>query len=174
LTEALSPLPAFGVETQCSPIAELIQARLDEFIQSRLDEFMRLSHAVVVAPGGIGTLLELFYVWQLLQVGLLAPRPVILLGAEFWHGLVQWMREQQFARQFVSLEDLECISIVRSTEEAVVFLLTEQLRFESTSLALPDTIERSRMPVPETASALEERSRSGSGSPLRASNAGSL
>src|SRR5439155_276471 len=65
---------------------------------SRLDEFMRLSGAVVVAPGGIGTLLELFYVWQLLQVGLLEKRPVILLGTPFWQGLLDWMREQQLGK----------------------------------------------------------------------------
>ena len=46
---------------------------------SRLDEFMRISHAVVVTPGGIGTLLELFYTWQLLQVKHISPRPILLL-----------------------------------------------------------------------------------------------
>jgi len=97
---------------------------------SRLDEFMRLSHAVVVAPGGIGTLLELAYVWQLLQVGLLPKRPVILLGATFWGGLVQWMRDQQLERGFVSAYDFDSIQIVDSTEEAVALLREEQHRFE--------------------------------------------
>ena len=36
---------------------------------------MRISHAVVVTPGGIGTLLELFYTWQLMQVGHIEVRP---------------------------------------------------------------------------------------------------
>ena len=56
---------------------------------SRLDEFMRLSNAVVVAPGGIGTLLELLYVWQLLQVGLTNDRPMILLGKAIWGDLLE-------------------------------------------------------------------------------------
>jgi hypothetical protein len=116
---------------------------------SRLDEFMRLSHAVVVAPGGIGTLLELAYVWQLLQVGLLPKRPVILLGASFWGGLVAWMRDQELGRGFVSPHDFDSIQIVDSTEEAVALLRAEQLEFEQTHpLAVPvKTAAESVVPV---------------------------
>jgi len=45
---------------------------------SRLDTFMLLSHVFVVTPGGIGTLLELFYTWQLMQVGHICKTPIIL------------------------------------------------------------------------------------------------
>jgi uncharacterized protein (TIGR00730 family) len=86
---------------------------------SRLDEFMRLSHAVIVAPGGIGTVLELMYVWQLLQVGMIEPRPVILLGREFWAGLIVWMREQQLGKAFISEHDLEFVHLVDSPKEVV-------------------------------------------------------
>jgi uncharacterized protein (TIGR00730 family) len=98
---------------------------------SRLDEFMRLSHAVVVAPGGIGTLLELLYVWQLIQVGLLERRPVILLGRRFWEGLLDWMREQQLGRGFISPHDFDSIQMVDTTDEAVALLREEQKRFEA-------------------------------------------
>jgi len=47
---------------------------------SRLDEFMRISHAVIVTPGGIGTILELLYTWQLIQVSHISERPIILVG----------------------------------------------------------------------------------------------
>lgn len=111
---------------------------------SRLDEFMRLSHAVVVAPGGIGTLLELVYVWQLLQVGLLPKRPVILLGGEFWGGLVEWMREQQLGRGFINPHDFDSIQIVDSTEEAVALLRAEQRAFEASHpLAAAATLDNS-------------------------------
>src|SRR5438094_287514 len=86
---------------------------------SRLDEFMRLSHAVIVAPGGIGTVLELMYVWQLLQVGMIEPRPVILLGRDFWAGLIAWMREQQLGKGFISEHDLEFVHLVDSPKEVV-------------------------------------------------------
>src|SRR5437763_8476562 len=61
---------------------------------SRLDEFMRLSQAVIVAPGGVGTLLELVYVWQLLQVRMIERRTIILLQRSFWEGLLAWMRKE--------------------------------------------------------------------------------
>jgi predicted Rossmann-fold nucleotide-binding protein len=115
---------------------------------SRLDEFMRLSHAVVVAQGGIGTLLELFYVWQLLQVGLLDRRPVALLGKQFWSGLIAWMREQQLGKGFISAHDFENIQIVDSVEEVVALLREEQLRFEaSRAVRPPDAVEGARSKV---------------------------
>ena len=76
---------------------------------SRLDEFVRLSHGVVVAPGGIGTLLELMYVWQLLQVGMIEPRPVVLLGATFWNGFLRWVAGTQAANGFLDFADLDRI-----------------------------------------------------------------
>jgi uncharacterized protein (TIGR00730 family) len=89
---------------------------------SRLDEFMRLSHAVVVAPGGIGTVLELMYVWQLLQVGMIEPRPVILLGREFWSGFIAWMRDQQLQKGFISPQDLDHVHLVDSPKEVVAII----------------------------------------------------
>ena len=46
----------------------------------RLDNFIDLANAVVVAPGGVGTMLEFFYVWQLMQVRMIHNVPIILLG----------------------------------------------------------------------------------------------
>lgn len=53
-----------------------IKKEFDKF-SSRLDNFMRLSNAVVVAPGGVGTLLELLYAWQLMQVKTICNVPII-------------------------------------------------------------------------------------------------
>ena len=46
----------------------------------RLDEFMLVSNVVIVEPGGLGTLLELFYAWQLIQVHHICHMPIILIG----------------------------------------------------------------------------------------------
>jgi uncharacterized protein (TIGR00730 family) len=109
---------------------------------SRLDEFMRLSHAVVVAPGGIGTLLELMYVWQLLQVGMIDARPVILLDREFWTGLIAWMREQQLGHGFISPVDLDHIHLVDTPKEVVKIirraLEAYRERMEATVAAMPE------------------------------------
>ena len=58
----------------------------------RLDYFMSLSNAVVIAPGGIGTLLELFYTWQLSQVKQICNIPIILLGKQ-WPLLIKWLEK---------------------------------------------------------------------------------
>lgn len=95
----------------------------------RLDEFMRLSHAVVAAPGGIGTLLELVYVWQLLQLHVIAQRPVILMGRAFWSGLLDWVREQQLARGLVDGRDLDLLHLVDTPAEALEVIDAAYLRF---------------------------------------------
>jgi uncharacterized protein (TIGR00730 family) len=56
---------------------------------TRLHQFVLTSDAFVVAPGGIGTVLEMLMIWQLLQVGHLAGTPLILVG-RMWPGLVEW------------------------------------------------------------------------------------
>lgn len=112
---------------------------------SRLDEFIRLSHAVVVAPGGIGTLLELMYVWQLLQLNTVEPRPVILLGREFWKGLLDWMQEMQAEQRLINPRDLESVVIVDRPEEALAILEKSHAEFREAqlhALRSPESEER--------------------------------
>lgn len=100
---------------------------------SRLDEFMRLSHAVVVTAGGIGTILEFFYTWQLLQVGHIKPRPFLLLGSEMWGGLVDWMRKWPLAQEYMSQNDFKMINVVDSVEEVMKFLEPQINEFRNTA-----------------------------------------
>lgn len=104
---------------------------------SRLDDFMRLSNAIVVTPGGIGTLLELYFSWQLLQVSHITDRPVILVGREFWRGLIDWMKEKQVSTGLVSPEDMQWIYVVDTPEEAVEIIAKEYEKFlERKTIAL--------------------------------------
>lgn len=104
---------------------------------SRLDEFMRLSHAVVVAPGGVGTLLELYYVWQLLQLGMVEQRLVLLMGSRFWSGLLDWMQAEPLARGLISEKDLGCIRVVDTVEEAAALLRAEMDAFRAARRRAP-------------------------------------
>lgn len=121
---------------------------------SRLDEFMRLSHAVIIAPGGIGTLLELLYVWQLLQVGMMERHPVILLGTSFWRPLLAWMEEQLLGGGFVSLRDFDCVRLVDSIEETVGLLQAEQRRYETARQVPKEPALLFRSPIEDTAEAI--------------------
>ncbi|NTW51860.1 MAG: LOG family protein [Chlorobiaceae bacterium] len=69
-----------------------IKEEFDRF-SNRIDAFMALSDAVVVAPGGIGTLLELFYTWQLTQVHQLCETPIILYGG-IWTNMLTWLEAE--------------------------------------------------------------------------------
>lgn len=60
---------------------------------TRLHHFVLVSDAFVVTPGGIGTVLEMTMIWQLLQVRHLHDTPLILAG-HFWDGLVEWARKE--------------------------------------------------------------------------------
>jgi hypothetical protein len=94
-----------------------IKKEFDRF-SGRLDTFMSLSDAVVVAPGGIGTLLELFYSWQLVQVGHICKTPIILYG-EIWRPLLHWLNEEVLCRGFISAEDLQGVFVLDSVPAVV-------------------------------------------------------
>ena len=98
---------------------------------SRLDDFMRLSNAVIVMPGGIGTVLELFFSWQLLQVSHITSRPIILVGKDFWQGLIDWVRDVQVVGRLVSASDLHWIHIVDTPEEVMEIILNDYRVFLS-------------------------------------------
>jgi uncharacterized protein (TIGR00730 family) len=85
---------------------------------SRLHHFVRLSSAFIVFPGGIGTALELFMVWQLLQVKHMREHPLILVGT-MWNGLLEWSRGTMVERGLASPPDLEIVRIVATSEEAI-------------------------------------------------------
>ena len=97
-----------------------IKHEFDRF-SNRLDTFMSLSDAVIVAPGGIGTLLELFYAWQLVQVEHICETPIILFGS-MWGGLLAWLKAEVLARKMIDEEDLRMIFHVNEVEKAVALI----------------------------------------------------
>lgn len=85
---------------------------------SRLDTFMLLSHVFVITSWGIGTLLELFYTWQLMQIGHVCKTPIILWGEEFKH-LKKFLRDEVLSKWFISKEDYELTIQVESHESVL-------------------------------------------------------
>jgi uncharacterized protein (TIGR00730 family) len=96
---------------------------------SRLHHFVRLSSAFIVMPGGIGTALELFMVWQLVQVKHVTEHPLILVGT-MWTGLIDWIQQTMVARGLVSPSDMDNISVVSSSEEAIPIIRASYDRFK--------------------------------------------
>lgn len=94
-----------------------IKKEFDRF-SSRLDTFMSLSDTVVVAPGGIGTLLELFYSWQLVQVHEICETPIILYG-DLWTPLVEWLRTEVLKRGLFDIQDMHHIFHLTSVDKVL-------------------------------------------------------
>lgn len=84
----------------------------------RLDEFMLLSNAVVIAPGGIGTLLELFYTWQLVQVNHICHIPIIFMG-DTWKGLLKWIKDEPLKNKYLDEIDYNSVYFAKNTEDAL-------------------------------------------------------
>lgn len=90
---------------------------------SRLHHFVLVSDAFVVVPGGIGTVLELMLVWQLLQVRKLEKTPLVLVGP-MWQGLVDWHKAAMLRPGFelASEGDLAIPHCVTGAAEALAIL----------------------------------------------------
>lgn len=81
--------------------------------------FMRYSQGYIVLPGGFGTMDELFEAITLIQTQKLVKFPIVLVGKEYWSGLIGWIKEVMLAEHNISAEDLEIFSVVDTAEEAV-------------------------------------------------------
>ena len=80
--------------------------------------FVRYSQAFVVFPGGFGTMDELFEAITLIQTTKIEPFPIILVGTEFWSGLVAWIKEvllDKFGN--ISAKDMDIFKIVDTADE---------------------------------------------------------
>lgn len=92
-----------------------------ERFSGRLDAFMSLSDAVIVAPGGIGTVLELFYAWQLIQVHQMCETPMILYG-DMWETLLKWLKTEVLTRGLFDSNDMHNIFHITSADKVVSFI----------------------------------------------------
>jgi uncharacterized protein (TIGR00730 family) len=90
---------------------------------TRLHQFVLASDAFIVAPGGIGTVLETMMIWQLLQVRHLEDTPLILVGT-MWPGLIEWARSSMlsFDPPLANPEDMTIPRCAASADEAIAMI----------------------------------------------------
>jgi len=108
-------------EQEVNPFVELGFEHRTFF--TRLHHFVLMSDAFIVAPGGIGTVLETMMIWQLLQVGHLNKTPLILVG-KLWPGLVEWVRDSMlsFETPLINSEDVDIPACVNTADEAIAII----------------------------------------------------
>jgi hypothetical protein len=91
---------------------------------SRLHHFVLASDAFVVVPGGIGTVLELSTIWQLLQVRKLRKDTPLILVGKMWVDFVAWARNNLLSPEFelASVQEIEIPRCVDTADEAVALI----------------------------------------------------
>lgn len=94
-----------------------------DFFYTRKVMFVRYANAFVVFPGGYGTLDELFEALTLVQTQKVTRFPVVLLGTEYWSGLIGWMRDVVLADGKIRESDLDHLQLTDDPEEAVRLVL---------------------------------------------------
>jgi len=90
-----------------------------EYFYSRKATFFMHSAAYIALPGGFGTLDELFEVLTLVQTRKVPPAPIILMGTEYWTGLLDWVRAQLLANQLIGPNDMDLITLTDSVDTAM-------------------------------------------------------
>jgi uncharacterized protein (TIGR00730 family) len=81
--------------------------------------FVKVAAAYVVMPGGFGTLDELLEALTLIQTGKTPRIPLILVGSEFWAGMLGWFRERLVAEGMINPEDMDLLQVIDDPEAVV-------------------------------------------------------
>jgi hypothetical protein len=81
--------------------------------------FVKYSQGFVVMPGGFGTLDELFEAITLIQTNKIEKFPIILVGTDFWKGLIDWIKDTLLSEGNISVKDLDLLQMADSPEEVV-------------------------------------------------------
>lgn len=108
--------------------------------------FLKYANGFVVMPGGYGTMDEFFESLVLIQTLRQAHFPVILMGSEYWAGLIDWMKEQMLNKHgYISPEDLDVFSVVDEPAKVAEIILKFHKSNGRTGLKQPHGIKR---PIP--------------------------
>jgi uncharacterized protein (TIGR00730 family) len=94
---------------------------------ARLDTFMLLSNAFIIWPGGVGTLLEFFYTWQLMQVNHICKAPIILWWEQY-HGMMDYFHGELVYRGFLDVEEANLV--IQTDSRDTVIKLVDMARDE--------------------------------------------
>jgi uncharacterized protein (TIGR00730 family) len=90
-----------------------------KYFFARKTMFVKYADAFVILPGGFGTLDELFEALTLIQTGKVRDFPVVLVGTDYWRGLLDWMRDVQLPAGAITEADLALLRLTDDPDEAV-------------------------------------------------------
>ena len=99
-------------------IDKLYSMEFDYFFIRKL-MFIKYSQGFIVMPGGFGTLDELSEALTLIQTGKIGRFPIVLVGSEFWNGLLDWFKNTLLEMKLISEENFSLFRVVDTADEAV-------------------------------------------------------
>lgn len=109
--------------------------------------FLKYANGFVVMPGGFGTMDELFESLCLIQTLKQVYFPVILMGSDYWSGLIEWIKDVMLEKyKYISPEDLDVFSIVDDPKETAKILVDFRKSNGISGLQEPTGIKKSKMP----------------------------
>jgi uncharacterized protein (TIGR00730 family) len=97
---------------------------------ARKTMFVKYSRGFAVLPGGLGTLDELFEALTLVQTRKVTSFPVVLIGVDYWSGLLAWLRDSVLTDGKISQGDLELLTVTDDVQEAAALLVAGASRGE--------------------------------------------
>lgn len=86
--------------------------------------FVKYASAYIIMPGGFGTLDELFEAVTLIQTQRIKPLPVVLVGVDFWSGIIDWVKATMLSEGNISPEDLDIFNITDDPDEVLRIVKT--------------------------------------------------
>lgn len=95
---------------------------------ARKTMFVKYAQGFIVLPGGFGTFDELFEALTLVQTGTVTQFPIVLVGHQYWDGLVDWIKETVVAEGTISPGDVDLFSVTDDFDEAVHTVLAYSRR----------------------------------------------
>ena len=105
--------------------------------------FLKYANGFVVMPGGFGTMDEFFEALVLIQTLKQAYFPIILMGKDFWTGLIDWIKDSMLNRyQYIDPEDIDVFTIVDDPEEAAEILKDFYIKHGKAGLKEPAGIKK--------------------------------
>lgn len=104
-------------EQKPNPYANIVLEYKYFFVRKVM--FVKYAVAYIILPGGFGTMDELFEALTLIQTKRIKPFPVVLMGSEYWKGLVDWLRDTMLRNEKIDESDLDIIQITDDPDEAV-------------------------------------------------------
>ncbi len=122
LEQGLNPYVDLGVEFR--------------YFFARKVMFVKYADAFVIFPGGYGTLDELFEALTLIQTHKVQDFPVILMGTDYWTGMIEWIRGSLLAEAAINPEDVDLLRLTDDPEEAVTIIGAYQDRHRAAAAAV--------------------------------------